>query len=247
MGAFYGNITLTSPNQTAVAEALRGRRAIVAPSVAGRVVVFDSVCDDQNTDAMHALASRLSAELRCTALTVLVHDDDVFNYSLFSDGKKIDSYNSTPGYFSSESRKDRGGDPNAICSAFGVNCKPEVSTILRRPHGKRGYAFETDRHADLVRLLRLPECAVGKALASFDRGDFPSGLSADQMLRAADPPPVEDRQLRWDREFYEKLGPEDPSRPCRRDGCDRGAIPLSVMCRRHHFEMVKRRDCPFNE
>ena len=187
MGGFYGNITLKGASQTNVAEALRGRRAIVGPSVGGCVVAFDSICDDQDTDAMHALTLRLSAELRCLALTVLVHDDDVFMCFLYRDGKLINTYNSFPGYFGSELHDDQGGDPAAICSAFGTDCMPEIEKILRRPHGKRGYVFETKRHSDLVHLLGLPEYAVGKALASFDRGEYPLGLSADQMLRAARP------------------------------------------------------------
>lgn len=60
-----------------------------------------------------------------------------------------------------------------------------------------------------------------------------------------DPPRLDPEQLRWDREFYDGLGPEDSLRPCRREGCSRGAIPNSVLCKRHHFEMIKRYDCPF--
>jgi hypothetical protein len=65
-------------------------------------------------------------------------------------------------------------------------------------------------------------------------------------IGAPDPPPWEVTQRQLDLEFYEKLGAEDPMRPCRRDGCGRGAIRNSVMCKQHHFEMVKRRPCPFD-
>ena len=58
------------------------------------MVAFDSVIDNQDTDAMQALTLRLSAELCCPALTILVHDDDVFMCFLCRDGKLIDSYNS---------------------------------------------------------------------------------------------------------------------------------------------------------
>jgi hypothetical protein len=53
-------------------------------------------------------------------------------------------------------------------------------------------------------------------------------------------------RLRLDREFYEALGPERPDVPCRSPGCGRGAVALSVMCRRHHFEQVMGRPCPFD-
>ncbi len=64
----------------------------------------------------------------------------------------------------------------------------------------------------------------------------------------AEPPPsVEETMRKLDREFYDCLGDELPERPCKRPGCSRGAVPLSVMCRVHHFEMIKERPCPFND
>ena len=77
MDAFYGNITLKGPSQQQVSEALRGRRAIVAPKLGDYTIAFDSVCDDQDIDGMQALASRLSSELHCSAFAIIVHDDDV--------------------------------------------------------------------------------------------------------------------------------------------------------------------------
>lgn len=64
-------------------------------------------------------------------------------------------------------------------------------------------------------------------------------------LNASDPPPAEEILLNLDREFCDKLGPEDLSRRCRRDGCSRGVVKLSVFCRRHHFESTKKRSYPF--
>lgn len=54
-------------------------------------------------------------------------------------------------------------------------------------------------------------------------------------------------QQQQDREFYDALGDERRDVPCREPGCTRGAVELSVLCRRHHFEMVKRRCCPFTD
>jgi hypothetical protein len=48
-----------------------------------------------------------------------------------------------------------------------------------------------------------------------------------------------------DSDFYEKLGPEDISQKCKRNDCDRGVVRFSVLCKRHHFEMIQRRPCPF--
>jgi hypothetical protein len=64
---------------------------------------------------------------------------------------------------------------------------------------------------------------------------------------APDPPPPEESQKQMDREFYEILGPERTGQSCKTDGCNRGAIEHSLFCRVHHFEMVKRRLCPFDD
>ena len=65
-------------------------------------------------------------------------------------------------------------------------------------------------------------------------------------IGAPDPPPPQEAIQSADLKFYEMLGPEDSTRPCKREGCSRGAIRNSVFCRRHHFEMIKRRVCPFD-
>lgn len=57
----------------------------------------------------------------------------------------------------------------------------------------------------------------------------------------------EESLRRVDREFADNLGPEDTTRQCHRNGCERGAVKLSVFCRRHHFEMITRRPYPFDE
>jgi hypothetical protein len=48
-----------------------------------------------------------------------------------------------------------------------------------------------------------------------------------------------------DREFYDGLGHENNSNPCRMQSCERGAIQYSVFCRVHHFENIQQRACPF--
>jgi len=89
---------------------------------------------------------------------------------------------------------------------------------------------------------RTDDEAAAKIIRYYVRFD-----ATPQTLDAPDPPPVEET-LRWlDREFCDKLGPEDSSRKCRREGCSRGTIDLSVFCRRHHFESIQRRTYPFDD
>lgn len=52
-------------------------------------------------------------------------------------------------------------------------------------------------------------------------------------------------QLAQDRRFYEALGPESSAEPCRIEGCGHRCVRYSVFCRRHHFEDLKKRPCPF--
>lgn len=50
--------------------------------------------------------------------------------------------------------------------------------------------------------------------------------------------------LESDRQFFESLGPEEPNRKCKREGCERGAIKYSVLCPRHHFEQLRGKPYP---
>ena len=68
-----------------------------------------------------------------------------------------------------------------------------------------------------------------------------------ETLNAPDPPPAEEIMRRLDREFCDKLGQEDVTALCRREGCSRGTVKLSVFCRRHHFENIRRRPYPFDD
>lgn len=55
-----------------------------------------------------------------------------------------------------------------------------------------------------------------------------------------------DALLAHDREWYDKLGPEDSGERCATPGCARGTLKRSVMCRSHHFEMIRKSPCPFH-
>jgi hypothetical protein len=187
MGGFYTNYTLRGPSQKAVATALAGRKAIVSPARSGCVVAYDEASDDQDGEAIAALGSHLSGSLRCPVLAVLDHDDDILWYQLYEDGKLTDEYDSTPGYFdpSAEPSAPAGGDAERLCRVFGASDVGAVEAILRKSSfDADGYAFAHERHADLVRVLGLPEFAVLKAYASFERGEYPEGLSAQDMMNS---------------------------------------------------------------
>ncbi len=54
----------------------------------------------------------------------------------------------------------------------------------------------------------------------------------------------EELQFLEDAEFINLLGEEIGTELCKSEGCIRKRIENSVMCRRHHFEMVKERSFP---
>src|SRR5579859_7809756 len=99
MGHFYVSYTLRGPDPKSVAAVLAGRSAIVSPSQANGVVVFDKESDEQDDKIIAELSSWLSGQLTCPLLAVLNHDDDILWYQLYLNGDLMDEYNSTPGYF----------------------------------------------------------------------------------------------------------------------------------------------------
>lgn len=54
----------------------------------------------------------------------------------------------------------------------------------------------------------------------------------------------EELQSLEDKDFINLLGEEIGTELCKSDGCIHKRIKNSVMCRRHHFEMVKKRTFP---
>lgn len=68
-----------------------------------------------------------------------------------------------------------------------------------------------------------------------------------ETLNAPDPPSADETLRQFDRAFADSLGPEDHTQRCRRDGCQRGIVSFSVLCRRHHFESIKDRPYPFDD
>src|SRR5579884_3653677 len=135
MGGFFGNITLRGPTQAQVAECLSGRKALVSPNFGLFTVVFDSACDEQKIPEMEALNAKLTKDLECVGLALLVHDDDVLYYMLHHKGRGHHDYNSAPSYFDFGStappKPPSGGNAKALCLGFGAKNEEQVEAILR--------------------------------------------------------------------------------------------------------------------
>jgi len=186
MGGFYSNYTLKHVSTQAIAAVLAGRSAVVGPAQDGCAVVFDQQSDGQDQEVMASLAADLSHQLSCPVLALLNHDDDILWYQLYLDGKLVDEYDSSPGYFdpAAEPSPPSGGDAKKLCAAFGATDVQAVEAILRKSsYDDDGYVFAAERHAALARALRIPSLAVGNAFASFDEGKTPEGLAPGEILR----------------------------------------------------------------
>ena len=163
MGSFYTNITVKGAFQQELADFIQaqGRIAYVSNTVRGYTVVFDEKCEEQDTRVLAKLASKLSKKLRCRALAVLNHDDDILLYQLYENGKLADEYDSCPDYFDMETtspRPPQGGDLRKLAETFGVEYPgDEAAAILRRDD----YAFAVERHEELARVLGLPDFVAG--------------------------------------------------------------------------------------
>lgn len=66
-------------------------------------------------------------------------------------------------------------------------------------------------------------------------------------LNSPPPPPANEIIARLDREFYDLLGKERSGTKCKKDDCERGTVQYSVLCKKHHFESIQKKPCPFDD
>ncbi|MGB9435509.1 MAG: hypothetical protein WBQ89_24890 [Candidatus Acidiferrum sp.] len=199
MGNWYTNVSLEGVNPADVLSHMNalGRVAIITPSVANWLVVFDQECDKFDLDALESLALTLSTRLHCTAVACFNADDDVLWFAIYENGERTSRYASSPGEF-----EDRNEFPSlaefasALCRVFK---KPErlrrARSILRRGRGILGlltlirihlaYVVEIQRHQDLATLLDLPSASVGLGYTYVSRGELALGMDSNTLLRTS--------------------------------------------------------------
>jgi hypothetical protein len=187
VGNFYANVTLRTTETGAVAQTLGylRRRAFVAPPIQNSTVVYDEEAELAGHQELGRLAAELSRRHACAALAVLIADDDVLWYALYRVGRLDHDYDSNPSYDSGAPHAPpTGGDARALAAAFGVpDQAAEVERVLRAPTGENGFIFEHERHAELVRLLGLPDIAVASGYEYIEDGELPEGLEEEDLRR----------------------------------------------------------------
>ena len=167
MGAFYGSIHIRTENSAAVQKALdqlakeANCRFLLGPPLNGWISVFPNE-SGQNDRISVEIAKRLPNDI----FHLIVHDDDIFGYFFFRDGKLIDQYNSCPDYFeevSDEEKQQCQGKPELFQDLL---VKPEslgkIQALLIADK-KNEFVFEHERMAQFVESLGLQN-----ALSSYE-------------------------------------------------------------------------------
>ena len=117
MGTFYTGLHAKCPERKLVSTAVMGigaSPAYVTNPKNGWVSVFPEQTESQDEKILEELSIKLSEHLHTGVIGFLVHDSDVFIYKLAADGKLLDSYNSSPGYFDGNEAAPEGGNLDAL-------------------------------------------------------------------------------------------------------------------------------------
>ena len=166
MGAFYGSIHVRTENADAVRKAIdqvakeASCNFLLGPALGGWISIFPSD-SGQNDQISVEIAKHLPNDI----FHLIVHDDDIFSYYFYRDGRSIDHYNSCPDYFEEVSDEEK-----QLCQG-----RPELfQDLLLKPKSlsrlktllaadKEKYTFESERMAQFVGLLGL-----SNALSSYE-------------------------------------------------------------------------------
>jgi hypothetical protein len=178
MGAFYGSIHVRTEGREAVLDAAKSlarkgdARFLVAPVLRGWVTLFPNN-NGQDERMSKTLAGRLSDEI----LQVIVHDDDIFSYAFYRDGKLVDQYNSRPDYFGRVSKKKKEqsrGHPETLVHLLS---KPETLDELK--------LLLSPQHADEITF------ASGSLQRFAELLDLPNAMSAYEYLMQGETDDIE--------------------------------------------------------
>ena len=117
MGGFYGSVQIRGEGREAIKGVVEklarkeGQRFLVGPELGEWVGVYPR--DTAKIPRSAAISPRLPGEL----FYLLVHDDDVFIYEYYCNGKVVDRYNSCPDFFqeiSASQRRKLSGRPETF-------------------------------------------------------------------------------------------------------------------------------------
>jgi hypothetical protein len=149
-------------------------------------VVTEPMLETLQTGGITVVGPALSAALGAPALSTMNHDDDSLTWQLWVDGELRDQYSTDP-----DTRAELLGDGDAsaaphaesLAAAFDGDATA-VARLL-----EQDMVFAVEQHAELCRLLGLPDQAAGFGYEYADEGEVPDGV--DAMLRVEDGSPID--------------------------------------------------------
>lgn len=189
MGWSYSHVALFGPTQKDVSQTLAGSHAVISPTIAGVTLVASEEFASHDPEQIANFSIKLATMLKCVALVVSEYDDDVLSYQLIESGKITDEYNSAPDYFDFAGkhippRGPQGGDAVRLCQALGrPETDKEVESTLRNPDAGLS---APDRHAELIRILGMPEFSVGFDYDAVHDRELPEGLNEEDIIFTGD-------------------------------------------------------------
>jgi len=184
MTTTYTNITLidVEPDEAAAWLAENGITAALSPAIDDITVVYenvlsDSADEDEPLEALLEAASEMSYELGCVAWLVIVDEDNVLIYTVYSDGEVIDSYGVRAG------DAPEGGDAEILVDLFGAP-KRQIKVVRAALQRELDPSRETasKRVAKVLTALDLPTMAVGYDYARITGGDTPPEFDIDDIV-----------------------------------------------------------------
>lgn len=165
MGAFYGSIHVRSESSDPVQKSLEqvakeaNCKFLLGPTLNGWISVFPN-----NGGQNDRISAQIAKHLSLDVFHLILHDDDVFIYCFYRDGRLIDKYSSCPDYFhevSAEERQEFQGRPELF-----EDLLREPATLNRLKTlmaGGKKFAFEQERMTQFAKLLGL-----SNALSSYE-------------------------------------------------------------------------------
>jgi tetratricopeptide (TPR) repeat protein len=164
MGAFFESIHVRSENADDFQLTLRqiaketDCKILMGPAFNGWISVFPSESLEHDR-----ISVEIAKHLPNDIFHLNVHDDDIFSYAFYREGRLIDQYNSCPDYFeevSDQEKKACQGRPELFQDLLEQpNSLSNLKTLLTADK----YIFESERAAQFAKLLGL-----SNALASYD-------------------------------------------------------------------------------
>lgn len=162
MGGHYGSIHIRTedhPRVKAAAEQVAAAmkiRVLLGPALNGWVGLYP-----EHNGQDDAVSRELARHISDPLLHLMVHDDDIFAYWLYTGGQLVDSFWSAPGYFGEENRaaeERMAGNPEAFRPILGDRTDG-LATLLSRDD-EASPTFEYERLEKFAKLLKIPNAVT---------------------------------------------------------------------------------------